>query len=284
MGSGKESMDVASQFSRAEKDLEIASTTTITAGSTNGRWQLSDFESKLPFLNQGSERRRLYTKYGLIAILWLSSLALTSWFTTMIRPSAPRYSYETGFDTELEPLRPQIELVKVKFKGGLKFDENGTTYRAIDPDAPQYVGEPSDELDRRWRSLIRGQALDLINEEAESVADITYQKPGGWYLTGPDSFHQLHCLDVLRRALRPDYYTPPNVEPVHTMHVEHCVDYIRQGIMCAADLTTIPAVWSTKRDRILQDTEVVHTCRNFDKIHAWTLARDANAHPKQNWD
>lgn len=101
MGSGKESMDVASQFSRAEKDLEIASTTTITAGSTNGRWQLSDFESKLPFLNQGSERRRLYTKYGLIAILWLSSLALTSWFTTMIRPSAPRYSYETGFDTEL---------------------------------------------------------------------------------------------------------------------------------------------------------------------------------------
>ncbi|KAI1109852.1 hypothetical protein F5Y14DRAFT_444397 [Nemania sp. NC0429] len=284
MGFRKESMDVASRSLGVDKDPEIASTTTITGGSTNGRWQLGDFESKLPFLNQGSETRRRYAKYGLIAILWLSSLVLTSWFTAVMRPWPPRYSYETGFDTELEPLRPQIELVKVKFKGGLKFDENGTTYRAIDPDAPQYVGEPSPELDRRWKSLIRGQAVDLINEEAESVADITYQKPGGWYLSGPDSFHQLHCLDVLRRALRPDYYTPPNVEPVHTMHVEHCIDYIRQGIMCAADLTMIPAVWSTKRDRLLQDTEVVHTCRNFDKIHAWTLARDANAHPKQKWD
>lgn len=101
MGFGKQSVDVASQSSRSEKDLEIASTTTLTAGGTNGRWQLSDFESKLPFLNQASERRIRYTKYGLVAILWLSSLALSSWFTTVIRPPAPKYNYETGFDTEL---------------------------------------------------------------------------------------------------------------------------------------------------------------------------------------
>ncbi|KAI3342238.1 hypothetical protein F4824DRAFT_195251 [Ustulina deusta] len=271
MGSRKESIDVASQYSGAEKDPEIASTTTITPGSTNGRWQLSDFE-----------RRRRRTKYGFIVILWLLSLAFTSWFTTAIRPSPRRYSYETGFDTDLEPLRSSIYLKKVKFTGGLKFHENGTTYRAIQPGVPQYVGEPSDEMDRRWRSLIRGQAVDLRGQEAESVADITYQKPGGWYLTGPDSFHQLHCLDVIRKALRPDYYTPPNPEPVHTMHVEHCVDYLRQGVMCAADLTMIPVQWSTKRDRILQDTEVVHTCRDFEKIHEWTLARDANAHPRQS--
>lgn len=43
-------------------------------------------------------------------------------------------------------------------------------------------------------TIFLGQAMDLIGEEAESVADITYAKPGGWYLTGPDSFHQLHCL------------------------------------------------------------------------------------------
>ncbi len=90
MGSRKESIDVASQYSGAEKDPEIASTTTITPGSTNGRWQLSDFE-----------RRRRRTKYGFIVILWLLSLAFTSWFTTAIRPSPRRYSYETGFDTDL---------------------------------------------------------------------------------------------------------------------------------------------------------------------------------------
>ncbi|KAI1170921.1 hypothetical protein F4777DRAFT_567471 [Nemania sp. FL0916] len=284
MASTKESMDVASQFSGAEKDPEIASTTTITPGSRTGRWYPDQLENKSYFMNHDPEQRKRYVKYGLIAFLWLSSLALTSWVTAIFGPSSPQYSYETGFDTDLEPLRSHISLKKVKFTGGLKFDENGTTYRAVEPDVPQYVGEPSDQLDRRWRSLIRGQAVDLRGEEAESVADITYEKPGGWYLTGPDSFHQLHCLDVIRRALRPDYYTPPNPEPVHTMHVEHCLDYIRQGIMCAADLTMIPVEWSTKRDRILQITEVTHTCRDFDKIHEWTLARDANAHPKQKWD
>lgn len=95
MGYGKESLDVS------EKDVETASTTTITAGGTNWRWQFSDLESKLPFLNESSERRRRYTKYGLIALVWLSSLALSSWITTVVRPPAPKYSYETGFETEL---------------------------------------------------------------------------------------------------------------------------------------------------------------------------------------
>ncbi|KAI0964835.1 hypothetical protein F4678DRAFT_367028 [Xylaria arbuscula] len=278
----KKSVEVASQYSEAEKSSETASTTTMIPGSVSERWNLSDLGSNLSFVNEGGERVRRRSKNAMIIIFWLVSLGVSSWLTTVVRPPSRKYTYETGFDTDLEPLRSSIEVVQVKFTGGLKFDENGTTYRAVEPGVPQYVGEPSDELDRRWRSLIRGQAVDLRGQEADSVADITYQKPGGWYLTGPDSFHQLHCLDVLRRSLRPDYYTPPNPEPVHTMHVEHCIDYLRQGVMCAADLTMIPVQWSTKRDRILQNTEVVHTCRNFDKIHEWTLARDANAHPKQS--
>jgi hypothetical protein len=52
--------------------------------------------------------------------------------------------------------------------------------------------------------------------------------------------------------------------------------------MCAADMTTIPIRWSNTRNRILQDTEATHTCRDFEKLHAWTLARNAGAHPKQS--
>lgn len=46
---------------------------------------------------------------------------------------------------------------KVQFTGGLKFDENGTTYRAVDPTVTQYVGEPSELLDRAWTSLLLGE-------------------------------------------------------------------------------------------------------------------------------
>jgi hypothetical protein len=46
---------------------------------------------------------------------------------------------------------------KVKFTGGLKFNENGTTYLHVEPGATRYVGEPSDALDRTWKALIRGK-------------------------------------------------------------------------------------------------------------------------------
>ncbi|KAI8630470.1 hypothetical protein F5Y19DRAFT_474252 [Xylariaceae sp. FL1651] len=265
MDLAKENMDMASRYTQLDnKDPEIASTVTVTPGSTRGRWRSAEFGENFFFSSSNHSRRERTTIYVLITSLWVLSLAFTAWFSSVMRP-LPKYSYETGFDTDLEPLRSMIGIKKVKFIGGLKFHENGTTYRYVEPGVTQYVGEPSEELDRAWRSLIRGQAIDLRGEEAEGVADKTYQKPGGWYLTGPDAFHQLHCLDVLRKALRPDYYELPNPEPVHTMHVEHCLDYLRQGVMCAADLTMIPVSWSEKRGRILQNTEVVHTCRDFDK-------------------
>lgn len=114
----------------------------------------------------------------------------------------------------IAPIRPFIELKKVKFVGGLKFDENGTTYRSIEPGTTQYVGEPNEAIDRAWRRLIQGmffhphlslrqnhwlaylagEEVDVIGEEAEGVAGTTYQKEGLWWVTGADVFHQLHCV------------------------------------------------------------------------------------------
>ncbi|KAK0625823.1 hypothetical protein B0T14DRAFT_405091, partial [Immersiella caudata] len=199
--------------------------------------------------------------------LWLLSLAIASSLSSC---KSNGFSYETGFDTDLEPIRPVIELQKIRFSGGLKFDENGTLYRSIDPTAIQYVGEPSDGIDKAWADLIHGEGVDLVGKEAESVVGKTYQKPGGWWLTGVDAFHQLHCINMLRQALRPDYYTKHDPEPYYTMHQHHCLDYLRQSIMCSADLTTLRILWSEKKHRILPDFESVHTCRNWDKIHEWS--------------
>ncbi|KAH8805228.1 hypothetical protein F5884DRAFT_859837 [Xylogone sp. PMI_703] len=242
----------------------------------NGRWH-SDPNKKRRMIDLSQPRRHLsIRKWGLILSLWSLSILATAWFSG--REGASPFSYETGFDTDLQPIRPFIELKRVKFTGGIKFDENGTTYRAVDPEAVQYVGEPSETIDRAWRQLIRGEGVDLIEEEAKSVVGKTYQKSGVWWQTGADVFHQLHCINLLRTALRPDYYKPLNPEPLHTEHLYHCIDYLRQGVMCSADLTPLPFEWADIRGRIIQIQEVVHTCRNFDKIHEWSLARNSDAH------
>jgi hypothetical protein len=48
-------------------------------------------------------------------------------------------------------------------------------------------------------------------------------------------FHALHCLDAFRHALtdrRPDSFTPH--------HFDHCLNYLRQLVLCSADATLEP--------------------------------------------
>jgi len=64
----------------------------------------------------------------------------------------------------LEPMWGAIELQTVRFTGGLKFDENGTTYRVVE--GTQYVGEPSPAIDRAWRKLLDSKCAFCLNGNA----------------------------------------------------------------------------------------------------------------------
>jgi hypothetical protein len=53
-------------------------------------------------------------------------------------------------------------------------------------------------------------------------------------------FHQLHCLDAIRHGY---YAAVDGTEPVHFAkpgHIRHCIDYLRQSIMCNADTNLEP--------------------------------------------
>jgi hypothetical protein len=86
---------------------------------------------------------------------------------------SPLGSYETSFTTELRML-PQLEslsrkeilirylgpdrnalsLHKVKFYGGIVFDENGTASVSHRPGEPDYFGLPSEETEIAWERLL----------------------------------------------------------------------------------------------------------------------------------
>jgi hypothetical protein len=56
-----------------------------------------------------------------------------------------------------EPATLAIQLERVRFSGTPLFDENGTAYRKLNTNEPQYVGQPSDEIDSAWAELIHGK-------------------------------------------------------------------------------------------------------------------------------
>jgi hypothetical protein len=60
-------------------------------------------------------------------------------------------------------------------------------------------------------------------------------------------------------------------------YIEHCIDTIRQSIMCTSDLTPIPEAYTDfKPNGHLEPIfQIEHTCRDYSAIQKWAKGRDA---------
>jgi hypothetical protein len=75
-------------------------------------------------------------------------------------------------------------------------------------------------------------------------------------------YHQLHCLTVVRAAL---YHFRENVQQtVPWKHVSHCLDSLRQVVMCNRD----DALLYTEDGNVFGDGQV-HQCRDWDSLQQW---------------
>lgn len=106
-----------------------------------------------------------------------------------------------------------------------------------------------------------------------------------------DVFHQLHCLvnipspketrddltfkNMIRHALSPEHYKGymPGLDGEDELlgfhHINHCVDAIRQSLMCSVDVSVLTWRWDETKQINAERGTILHTCRNFDKIRDW---------------
>ncbi|KAK0500810.1 hypothetical protein EDD18DRAFT_1145962 [Armillaria luteobubalina] len=73
-------------------------------------------------------------------------------------------------------------------------------------------------------------------------------------------WHQLHCLRLMRTALDGDYGQGVRE------HMQHCLAYFRQMILCNPDLTLEPADMLTRNYEI-QRTGATHVCKDWSKVY-----------------
>jgi len=90
-------------------------------------------------------------------------------------------------------------------------------------------------------------------------------------MIGIDAYHTLHCLNMLRMAIDHEYYRDDLQEGEQNsrLHVEHCLDYVRQMIECKADLTPLPVDFSPGGNRTIPDFDRVHVCRDTGRLREW---------------
>ncbi len=63
------------------------------------------------------------------------------------------------------------------------------------------------------------------------------------------------------------------------MHAEHCFDYVRQAVMCHADLTPVRNKWFPTVQVFGPDFSTHHTCRDFQRVLDWSAARASTRGP-----
>lgn len=79
-------------------------------------------------------------------------------------------------------------------------------------------------------------------------------------------FHQLHCLKTVRAQLA-SLVNGWSVDDPLAFHADHCFDYLRQNIMCAADLTLEKArVDPDGHRRATDGWGTIHHCKDWDKV------------------
>lgn len=88
-----------------------------------------------------------------------------------------------------------------------------------------------------------------------------------YYVKG---IHDLHCLKLIRKAIVSKHHGKNQAFNLH--HIYHCLDGLRQDIMCTADDTPMPApvAHHVGKGQIRQ-------CRNWGKMIAWARQPDQHA-------
>ncbi|KAJ5578187.1 uncharacterized protein N7459_007151 [Penicillium hispanicum] len=93
--------------------------------------------------------------------------------------------------------------------------------------------------------------------------------PQGTELYGTSITHQLHCLGMLRSALVA-YRKGDEPMDHDAKHLTHCLNYIRQGILCAGDTTLEPASGKVVINGELTTTftgeGAVHQCKDWSSV------------------
>ncbi|KAJ1323543.1 oxidase UstYa family protein [Microdochium nivale] len=163
-----------------------------------------------------------------------------------------------------------------------------------------YMGDPRPELNDAWEHLLTPEMIRVSRNDLDKIGkdSIPIQDEEGGYLANLEVFHQLHCLRALRMFMAKDYYpgsaflwrkTHGEVIP---FHLDHCINGLRQYLMCHADVSLNTYNWIEDYKKPWGDWDVQHECRNWDSIYQWSTDHHVDistslVHPKWGpvqWD
>ncbi|KAJ5050927.1 uncharacterized protein L3040_002794 [Drepanopeziza brunnea f. sp. 'multigermtubi'] len=191
--------------------------------------------------------------------------------TSRILPSFSTHDLWTS--TDFFPARKSIVLTEVKFSSSLDWLDEERIVRISDPLQPVYIGNDTGNIDREWHKIIYPADLPLSDEETKYVGGKLQRNPvSGKFTIELEVFHSLHCLNMVRKRVYSELY-PEMLTDNARIHVDHCIESLRELIMCEGNMTPIPLEWSEKGKRMNPNYSTTHSCRNFNMLKDYAVER-----------
>ncbi|KAM3068614.1 hypothetical protein ACMFMG_011138 [Clarireedia jacksonii] len=117
----------------------------------------------------------------------------------------------------------------------------------------EFKGDPRPELDRAWHDVLKNNNIRLTKDELHNLNKSSIElADGSGYFGQLNVYHHLHCLKFIREVFYSEYY-PEARGPTTKSHVDHCIDDIRQALMCQADTSITSYRWEAGARRPTPD-------------------------------
>lgn len=122
--------------------------------------------------------------------------------------------------------------------------------------------------------------LSLIGGSPHSVR--LPPESGGGYMAYLSSHHQLHCLYLLHQSLHQSYYSSRSVvwelsAARRLSHWDHCVEALRQAVVCTADATVFTHDWYEGIAVPVANDHNKRRCADWDGHVRWQAERQVPA-------
>ncbi|KAL2207603.1 hypothetical protein CC79DRAFT_1368466 [Sarocladium strictum] len=148
-----------------------------------------------------------------------------------------------------------------------------------------YQHDPSPHVDAAWEALYMPTVVSSITADEAARLDSSTLRDSSdpsRFVVSINVFHQLYCLDSLRKMLYPEHYVQNKTEEelregfIDLAHKKHCTELLRQAIMCHADIGPILYTWDEDLKSPFPLLYNDHTCRDFDRIQSWAMQRQVS--------
>ncbi|KZZ89201.1 hypothetical protein AAL_07849 [Moelleriella libera RCEF 2490] len=172
------------------------------------------------------------------------------------------------------------------------FREENRFFSLAVADSP-FAGDPSPELDHAWHNLLEGSAIRVTKEDLDfyNITSLPLQDGAGF---ASELFvsHELHCLVSLsllsaclelflshimvQKKVRQWVYKETYFAGVEGLergelkrHIDHCIETIRQGIMCRGDVSLATYTYLGDTENVTARSWAPHQCVDFAGLMNW---------------